>query len=396
MSDKIIDYCEVVLKLDPVNHYYLFTKEDLKTIKNKITLSELIDLENKLDIINMDFEKENLGVTFKPSPIEGIDIKDYVSLATYWWPNPNTLDHLPYIRHDGNTNPEGDLYDKPKLRRLSYNIYYLCLMYYLTQNKKYYDLLKKNIKYYFLDSITGMNPNINHGQMLRGVDLGRQTGIIDFSANFSYSLWMLKQIYDLGLVEEDFKLEFDSWLKQLLNWLKTSKLGNEEKNQKNNHGIFYDFGNAMIAYFINEKDEVLEIAPRLIKRMNTQISCDGKMEEELARTKSKSYSLMAFKGICDYSVILEEVSGKNLWNKALWSNQDNIDLKVGASFLFERLVTKEKSWDYQQIVTFDEATVAPLIASCTKYLGYEYAMFNKLEKNTIIDEPLFTILSKIA
>ena len=29
------------------------------------------------------------------------DKHDYMSLAPYFWPNPETPNHLPYIRHDG-------------------------------------------------------------------------------------------------------------------------------------------------------------------------------------------------------------------------------------------------------------------------------------------------------
>ncbi|MCK5155146.1 MAG: alginate lyase family protein, partial [Spirochaetales bacterium] len=36
------------------------------------------------------------------------DKHDYMSLGTYWWPNPGTPDGLPYIRRDGERNPEGD------------------------------------------------------------------------------------------------------------------------------------------------------------------------------------------------------------------------------------------------------------------------------------------------
>ncbi len=41
----------------------------------------------------------------KDTPPSG-DKHDYMSLAPYWWPNPATKDGLPYIRHDGETNPE--------------------------------------------------------------------------------------------------------------------------------------------------------------------------------------------------------------------------------------------------------------------------------------------------
>jgi hypothetical protein len=34
------------------------------------------------------------------------DKHDYMSRATYFWPDPSKPDGLPYIRHDGQTNPE--------------------------------------------------------------------------------------------------------------------------------------------------------------------------------------------------------------------------------------------------------------------------------------------------
>ncbi len=34
------------------------------------------------------------------------DKHDYLSLAPYWWPNPQGKDGLPYIRRDGETNPD--------------------------------------------------------------------------------------------------------------------------------------------------------------------------------------------------------------------------------------------------------------------------------------------------
>ena len=33
------------------------------------------------------------------------DKHDYMSRATYWWPDPSKPDGLPYIRRDGQTNP---------------------------------------------------------------------------------------------------------------------------------------------------------------------------------------------------------------------------------------------------------------------------------------------------
>ena len=57
-------------------------------------------------------ERAQLGDTYSVtdktlSPPSG-NKHDYMSLAPYWWPNPNTANGLPYIRRDGVVNPERD------------------------------------------------------------------------------------------------------------------------------------------------------------------------------------------------------------------------------------------------------------------------------------------------
>ncbi|MFN0121981.1 MAG: alginate lyase family protein, partial [Blastocatellia bacterium] len=44
------------------------------------------------------------------------DRHDYLTLAPYWWPDPQKPDGLPYIRRDGETNPESKRdTDNPRL-----------------------------------------------------------------------------------------------------------------------------------------------------------------------------------------------------------------------------------------------------------------------------------------
>ncbi|MDE5637171.1 MAG: alginate lyase family protein, partial [Alistipes sp.] len=40
------------------------------------------------------------------------DRRDYMTLSPYWWPDPSREDGLPYIRRDGERNPE--VYDYPE------------------------------------------------------------------------------------------------------------------------------------------------------------------------------------------------------------------------------------------------------------------------------------------
>ncbi len=46
------------------------------------------------------------SVTQKERVAPGGDKHDYLSFAPYWWPDPKSKDGLPYIRRDGETNPD--------------------------------------------------------------------------------------------------------------------------------------------------------------------------------------------------------------------------------------------------------------------------------------------------
>ena len=113
-----MDYFKECIRFDPVNHYILFTADELQQIKKKTSRQRIADLEGSLAYL---FNQPLQSVVDKKVVLpEEIDAHDYVSLATYYWPNPKTPSGLPYISKDGMANPEGEEYDKDKLRSLSY------------------------------------------------------------------------------------------------------------------------------------------------------------------------------------------------------------------------------------------------------------------------------------
>src|SRR5262245_61327046 len=52
-----------------------------------------------------------LAVTQKQPIAPTGDKHDYMSLSPYWWPDPSKPAGLPYIRKDGEYNPERSKYD---------------------------------------------------------------------------------------------------------------------------------------------------------------------------------------------------------------------------------------------------------------------------------------------
>ncbi|MFX6246308.1 alginate lyase family protein, partial [Acinetobacter baumannii] len=87
---------------------------------------------------------------------------------------------LPYIRKDGQKNPEIDLVsDDRNFNDIINAATSLSWAYYFTDDEKYAAKAIGLLRFWFLDTATRMLPNLNHAQMIKGIDTGRGTGIID-------------------------------------------------------------------------------------------------------------------------------------------------------------------------------------------------------------------------
>ena len=246
---------------------------------------------------------------------------DYMSIGPYWWPNPKTENGLPYIRKDGEINPEtrNNFTDFVEKKNFISAIKTLKDAFYYSDNVKY---ARKNLTFintWFLEETTKMNPNVNFGQYVPGKSEGRCFGIIEFG----------------GI----------NWFLEYSNWLKNSKLGKEEATRKNNHGTHYDVQLLSILVYLNKIEEVKEYLLTTTKaRIFNQIEPDGSQPLELARTKSFSYSVMNLNGFLELAIIGRKV-GVDLWNL---SSKDGRSIKKGYEFMLPYLI-KQKEWQYKQI-----------------------------------------------
>ncbi|UCH61774.1 MAG: alginate lyase family protein [Fidelibacterota bacterium] len=269
---------------------------------------------------------------------------DYMSLAPYWWPNPDTEDGLPYIRKDGLVNPERNRYDKIPLRELELNVVTLALAYFYTEHEPYAAHAVNLIHCWFLDEETRMNPHLEYGQGIPGITEGRGSGIID-----TRSFFRIAEVVDLlsgsrSWTEKNQK-QLQEWFSKYLDWMLNSEKGKKEAASNKNHGTWFDVIASHLAFFVGEEDiaqEILKAVPEC--RIAVQIEPDGRQPLELKRTRSFHYSAMNIEGLFHLAIMGENV-GLELWN---FETEDGRCFKTALTFLLP-YVTEGRPWPYQQV-----------------------------------------------
>jgi hypothetical protein len=99
------------------------------------------ELENAWSKLQRDAQKALVGapisiVNKSVAPPSG-DKHDYMSQAPYFWPNPKTPNGLPYIRRDGERNPEiNKITDHKSIDDIENATETLALTYYFTGDEK--------------------------------------------------------------------------------------------------------------------------------------------------------------------------------------------------------------------------------------------------------------------
>lgn len=273
---------------------------------------------------------------------------DYMSLAPYFWPDPAKKDGLPYIRRDGEHNPEiKKITDHDEFGKLGRDTRDLALAYYLTGEAKYADRAALLLKTWFLNPETRMNPNLEYAQAIRGVNTGRGIGIIE-------SRFLTSVVDALGLLHSSptwsdaDQAGMERWMSSYLDWLLTSEHGKAEAAAKNNHGTFYDMQVVDLALFLNKRDLAVSVLQQVpVKRIAIQIEPDGREPLELVRTNAFGYSVGNLEGLMNLAKLSEHVN-IDLWN---YQTSDGRSIRSALNYLLP-YATGEKKWEYQEIQGF--------------------------------------------
>ena len=286
------------------------------------------------------------SVTDKPKAGASGDKHDYLSTAPYFWPDPTKPDGLPYIRKDGQRNPESgnEHSDSPRLGRTGGNTLTLALAYHFTTNEAYAAHAAKLLRVFFLDPGTRMNPNFNQAQAVPGVNTGRGTGMIESRSLTSVADAVLLLRGSPHWTAAD-DTAMTAWLNAFLDWSLTSKNGRDERVAKNNHGMFYDAQVAHFALFCGRTNLAREIiASATTNRLAMQIKPDGSQPLELARADSFGYSRFNLLAMFDLATLGEHV-GVDLWR---YQTPEGAGIRKALDFLVPYIEQSDKPWPYER------------------------------------------------
>ncbi len=279
---------------------YLTTEENLETVKRLIDKHEehyREILERLIKHADEWLEEGPWSVTFKDEAFYGPSNNphDYVTLDTFTWPNPNTEDGLPYVRRDGQTNPEGANYDRQSLARLSRAVEELSLAWSLTENEVYAEHAAFLIRTWFLDEETRMNPHFRYAQFWPGVRDGGAQGIVE-GRDFIHIIEGATLIYNSKAWSGRDHRDLKEWFFNFQQWIGRNYNNNSFGNS--NIGTWLDAQKTIYTLF-TDQTELLHNRNHLLpveERINMQFSADGGMPTELNRHNGLFYTWFNLKG----------------------------------------------------------------------------------------------------
>jgi hypothetical protein len=310
----------------------------------------------------------------RPAGIE-LDVHEYYSEAPYWWPQSEDP-RAPYVRKDGQTNPNRFMANKVALNSMADAVYTLGTAAYLLDDPRYAQRAARIIRTWFLDPKTRMNPTLENAQAIRNVNAGRGAGILDGRV-FIRAIQGMEFLAQTGTWDVKEQAALKKWFQEYLHWLMTSASAEAEKHTGNNHSSWWTAQTAAIATYVDDEAALKTVLTFYRDHIfRHQIKPDGTAPREEQRTRSLSYSafnLEAFTVTCR----IAQIRGVDLWSV---KSQGGATIATVIDYL-QPFLTDPKKWSKDQITDFSNDSIYALAFAGIGMKRPEYiALYRKLER----------------
>ncbi|WP_374937781.1 alginate lyase family protein [Bacteroides clarus] len=281
------------------------------------------------------------------------DCHDFYSEGDYWWPNPLDLEG-PYVRRDGQTNPENFVAHRQAMIRFSSIVGNLTSAYLLTKDNRYVENVMEHVRAWFVNEQTCMRPKLQYAQAIKGITTGRGIGIIDTV----HLMEVAQSLYRLEIAGALSKKDIEDtkkWFSDYLKWMSNHPYGKDEMNADNNHGTCWVMQAAVFARYVGDGD-MMNFCRNRFKNilLPNQMSENGSFSRELARTKPYGYSLFNLDAMATICQTLSNETD-NLWSYTI----DGVkNINKGIDFIYPYILNKD-NWPFaRDVMYWDEWPVA--------------------------------------
>ncbi|KAH7090035.1 alginate lyase-domain-containing protein [Auriculariales sp. MPI-PUGE-AT-0066] len=232
-------------------------------------------------------------------------------------PPSATWTTCPYIRKDGQVNPDvrAEIFDTTWITQLSESVFYSTLGAATGRYPQGYTEAARHIRTWFINSVTGVNPNLNWGQIVNAVLIMRSARAPEWTS-----------ADDAALI---------AWAKQYLVWLTTSTLGKQDAASKNNHATFYYNQLAVLHVLVGNKTAAVNSLNTYFNGLfRTQIIASGEQPEESARTLPGHYQAFNVEAMV-VNARIGDYLGQNYWVK---TTSQGATIQTAVNYLMQRAV----------------------------------------------------------
>jgi hypothetical protein len=295
------------------------------------------------------------------------DKHDWVNLADYSWPNPDSPDGLPYVTRDGQANPEARLYDRRRFNQLVISILRLGAAWKSTGRTRYAGKTIELIHHWFINAATAMNPHLRYAHHVPGGAPGRSDGLIVFCSALPSLLDVWLALRRAGLIDQPMHTALCAWTESFLHWLLTDPLSVKHGRAANNHGSYHDFLLTYLMLFVGRPEKARDLLRNALShRLSTQIEVTGEQPMETKRTLSAQYCMYNLKALMSLAK-LAAVVGLDGWRR----DAAQPEILRATAFLY-RSATGETAWPYPQIEPPNWWFLAPLCVAANRSYGHAF------------------------
>jgi hypothetical protein len=281
------------------------------------------------------------------------DPHDYYSYSPYWWPNPENPDG-PYIWRDGEVNPDRYTSDISRIEAMVDRVTSLVPAWYFTGDARYAESAVEQLRAWFLDPATKMNPNVKFGQKRRGHNYNSPSGVLE--------AWRMRWVVDCAILLESFPgwTEEDanalrSWFSQFATWMVESPTGIEESMQPNNHGSWYNAQLILYALYGENFALARKQLDGMPARIFSQVFIDGRQPQELIRTRSLDYSIYNARALITVARLGRHLDYDLFAYRSLEGRSIRLAVDYMTPFIFG-----EKEWPIMQLRPHSNGSAAQL------------------------------------